>query len=81
MFLTPCVILTGSGAFGEVVKAKYRGRVYAVKKYRDRDDKTYEREGRIYSSGILHHSNIVSYICTDILYQGESMLLVVTSRY
>ena len=73
MFLTPCVILIGSGAFGEVVKAKFRGRVVAVKRYRNRDDKTCERERTMYSSGILRHANIVWYIGADILYQRESM--------
>ena len=68
------------GAFGAVFKASRYGRVLAVKKYINPDDKTCERERRIYTSGMIAHSNIVSYVCSDIRYQSE-FCYCGTSRY
>ena len=56
---------SGKGRYGEVWKGRWNGDFVAVKIFFSRDEDSWRRETKIYTTVLLRHENILGYIGSD----------------
>ena len=58
------IFILGKGRYGEVWKGRWNGDSVAVKIFFSRDEDSWRRETKIYTTVLLRHENILGYIGT-----------------
>ncbi|XP_070545371.1 bone morphogenetic protein receptor type-1B-like [Ptychodera flava] len=72
----------GSGRYGEVWKAKWRGENVAVKVFFTTEEASWFRETEIYQTVLMRHDNILGFIAADIRGTGSwTQLLLITDYH
>ncbi|CAH0551587.1 unnamed protein product [Brassicogethes aeneus] len=76
--LVECI---GKGRYGEVWRGIWHGESIAVKIFFSRDEASWNRETEIYSTILLRHENILSYIASDMTSRNSCTQLWLITHY